>query len=119
MNNKVFEQTEECAIFTNIKTSEGSHINKHSIMSYTVTHEARLCTGVSYVTHRFMFHFSRINIILFFFPPNIWVVSIRILIGVAGHGRCRSVVLWPNSFVNSRVKCNLTLTRVKVAARLT
>ena len=28
-------------------------------------------------------------------------------------------VLWPNSFVNSRVKCNLTLTRVKVAARLT
>ena len=54
-----------------------------------------------------------------FLPPNIWVVSIRILNGVAGHGRCRSVVLWPNSFVNSRVKCNLTLTRVKVAARLT
>ena len=58
-----------------------------------------------------------------FLPPNICVISIRILNGVAGHGRCRpvgrSVVLWPNSFVNSRVKCNLTLTRVKVAARLT
>ena len=50
-------------------------------------------------------------------PPNFWVVSIRILNGVAGHGRCRSVGRWPNSFVNSRVKCNLTLTRVKVAAR--
>ena len=54
-----------------------------------------------------------------FLPPNIWVVSIRILNGVAGHGIVgvdRSVVLWPNSFVNTRVKCNLTLTRVKVAA---
>ena len=59
------------------------------------------------------------NYAYIFLPPNIWVVSIRILNGVAGHGRCRSVVLWPNSFVNSRVKCNLTLTRVKVAARLT
>ena len=49
--------------------------------------------------------------LIFFFPPNFWVVSIRILIGVAGHGRY--------SFVNSRVKCNFTLTRVKVAARLT
>ena len=28
---------------------------------------------------------------VFFFPPNFWVVSIRILNGVAGHGRCRSV----------------------------
>ena len=28
----------------------------------------------------------------FFFPPNFWVVSIRILIGVAGHGRCRRSV---------------------------
>ena len=26
-----------------------------------------------------------------FLPPNIWVVSIRILNGVAGHGRCRPV----------------------------
>ena len=29
-------------------------------------------------------------------PSNLWVVSIRILQGVAGHGRCRSVASTPS-----------------------
>ena len=57
-----------------------------------------------------------------FLPPNFWVVSIRILNGLAGYGRCRPVgrsFCGLDSFVNSRVKCNLTFTRVKITARLT
>ena len=63
------------------------------------------CTEVYDTLFRYLtilkLHFWNSHFICF--PPNLWVASIRILQGVAGHVRCRSVASTPSLFLVEKV----------------